>query len=126
MRISDWSSDVCSSDLNFVRIRLPDEGAGILVMLLYKAVDGGLEIYDGMKDAVFQPAPCELGEKALDGIEPCARRREEVEGQKRMPGQPGADIRLLVGRIIVKDDVDGLVRGLLGLGRVQGKNEFLL
>ena len=39
-------------------------------MLLDKAVDGCLEIYDGVKDAVFQPPPCELGEKALDGIEP--------------------------------------------------------
>src|SRR3546814_1511710 len=95
-------------------------------MLLYKAVDGGLEIYDGMKDAVFQPAPCELGEKALDGIEPCARRRDEVEGPTRMPGQPGADLRLLVGRIIVEDDVAGLVSGHLGFDRVQEPDELLM
>ena len=58
------------SGYNFVRIGLPDEGSGLLVMFLDKAVDGGLQIDDGMKDAVFQPPPCELGEKALDGIEP--------------------------------------------------------
>lgn len=39
-------------------------------MLFDKAVDGGLQIYDGMKDAIFQPPPCELGKEALDGIEP--------------------------------------------------------
>jgi hypothetical protein len=29
-------------------------------MLLDKAVDGCLQIYDGLKDAVSQPPPCEL------------------------------------------------------------------
>jgi len=75
-------------------------------MLLDKPVDSGLQIDDGMKGAVFQPPPCELGKKAFDGIEPRAGRRDKVEGPTRMPGQPGADFGLLVGRIIVQDDVD--------------------
>src|SRR3546814_1250293 len=43
-----------------------------------------------------------------------------------MPGQPGADLRLLVGRIIVEDDVDGLVSGHLGFDRVQEPDELLM
>src|SRR3546814_17993090 len=43
-----------------------------------------------------------------------------------MPGQPGADLRLLVGRIIVEDDVDGLVSGRLGFDRVQEPDELLM
>ena len=35
-----------------------------------EAVDGGLEIDDGMEDAVLEPALREFGEEPLDGIEP--------------------------------------------------------
>jgi len=48
---------------NFVQIDLPDERAGGLVILLDKEVDGGLQIDDGMKYAVFSAATCELSEK---------------------------------------------------------------
>jgi hypothetical protein len=48
---------------NFVQIDLPDERAGGLVILLDKEVDGGLQIDDGMKYAVFSTATCELSEK---------------------------------------------------------------
>src|SRR3546814_6153471 len=79
-----------------------------------------------MKYVGVQRGPCEMGEKALDGSGPLARRRDEVEGPTRMPGQPGADLRLLVGRIIVEDDVDGLVSGHLGFDRVQEPDELLM
>ena len=79
-----------------------------------------------MKDAVLQAPPCELGEEALDGIEPRARRRDKVEGPARMSGQPGPDLGLLVGRVIVEDDVDGLVSGHLGFDGVQEADELLM
>jgi hypothetical protein len=40
------------------------------VVFADEAVDGGLEIDDGMEDAVLEPAPREFGEETLDGIEP--------------------------------------------------------
>src|SRR3546814_5667491 len=43
-----------------------------------------------------------------------------------MPGQPGADLRLLGVRIIVEDDVDGLVSGHLDFDRVQEPDELLM
>ena len=71
-----------------------------------EAVDGGLEIGDGMEDAVLEPAPGEFGEEALDGIEPRAGGRREVQGPPRMAGEPGADLILLVRRVVVEDRVD--------------------
>ena len=53
-----------------VGISLPDERSGFLVMLGDEAVDGGLQIDDGVEDAVFEAASGELGEEALDGVEP--------------------------------------------------------
>ena len=41
-------------------------------MFLDEAIDGSLQIDDGMKDAVLQAASREFSEEALDGIEPRA------------------------------------------------------
>jgi hypothetical protein len=43
-----------------------------------------------------------------------------------VPGQPGADFFVLVGRIIVDNSVDGLVCGDIALDVVEKPNEFLL
>src|SRR3546814_3815206 len=47
MRISDWSSDVCASDLNFgdeeIRPRLAAQLAGIVIGLEFQLVAQGLE-----------------------------------------------------------------------------------
>src|SRR3546814_10860201 len=116
MRISDWSSDVCSSDrkdpqvrawlvripagpfipphLGVLVIRIqrlmpasdggddgvgiggPGEGLGFGVVLAHEAVDGGLEVDDGVEDAALEPSPGELGEEAFDSIEPGAGGRD--------------------------------------------------
>ncbi len=57
-----------SDDL--VGVGLPDERPRVLIMLFDEAIDGGLEIDDGVEHAVFQASPGELGEEALDGVEP--------------------------------------------------------
>ena len=113
-----------SDDLTWVS--LPDEGSWILVVLLDEAIDGRLQIDDRMEHAVFQASPRELGEEALDGIQLRAGRWNEVEGPSWMPCQPGADLGLLVGRIIVEDDVDGLVGGQFGFDGVEESDELLM
>ena len=48
----------------------PDEGFGALIVLGEVAVDGGLEVDQGMEHAAFEAAAGQLGEEALDGIQP--------------------------------------------------------
>ena len=55
---------------DFVGVCSPDERSWFLVMLLDEAVDGGLKVNDGVEDAVFQAPSGQLGEEALDGVEP--------------------------------------------------------
>ena len=50
----------------------------------------------------------EGGEEALDGVEPGGAGRGEVEGDARVAGQPGDHLRVLVGGVVVEDDVHGL------------------
>ena len=72
------------------------------------AVDGGLQVDERMEDAATEAAAGELGEEALDRIEPGCRGRGEVERPARMPGQPSSDFGVLVAAIIVEDHMDQL------------------
>ena len=55
---------------NFVGFGGPGEGLGLVVVLGDEALDGGLEVDDGVAGAAFQASFGELGEEALDGVEP--------------------------------------------------------
>src|SRR3546814_16214589 len=88
----------------------PGEGLGFGVVLAHEAVDGGLEVDDGVEDAALEPSPGELGEEASDSIELGAGGRCEVEGPARMPVEPGPELRSLVCCVIFGDVVDAFVR----------------
>src|SRR5277367_430676 len=79
-----------------------------------------------MKDTALQPTPTELGEETLDSVEPGARGWREVEDETRMAIEPGANVRMLVGGIVVKNDMNDLADRNLRLDRVQKSNEFLM
>src|SRR5260221_6325847 len=91
-----------------------------------EAVDGGLEVDDRAKDAALEAAAGEFGEEALDGIEPRARGRGEVEDEARMARQPGLDLRMLMGGVVVDDDVDDLTGGGFGFDGIEGADELLM
>jgi hypothetical protein len=61
-----------------------------------------------VKDAALQAAAGELGEVAFDGIEPGGGCRGEVEGKAGMALEPSADLCVLMGGIVVEDDVNQL------------------
>jgi len=71
-----------------VGVGSPGEGLGFGVGLTHEAVGGGLKVDDGVKDAALEPSPGEFREEALDGIEPRAGGRHEVEGPARMSTPP--------------------------------------
>src|SRR5215469_13213075 len=102
------------------------KGFGIVVGLAQEAVDGGLEVGNALEDAAFEPAPGQLGEEALDRVEPGGGGRSEVEMEAPMPPEPGADFGMLVGGVIVDDQMH------LALGRgfaadfVEKADEFLM
>jgi hypothetical protein len=96
---------------DLVGIGGPCEGFGVFVGLGDEAVDGGLEVDEGAKDAALEASFGELGEVSLDGVEPGAGGWGEVEGEALVAVEPGLDPWMLMGGIIVEDDMDGLVDG---------------
>ena len=96
------------------------------VVLRNEAVDGGLEIDEGMKHPALQATPGQLGEEALDGVQPGAAGGHEVEGPARMPLEPGKDLGVLVGRVVVEDHVDFLAGRDAALDLVEEADELLM
>ena len=86
----------------------PFKGFRFFVGLGDEAVDGDLQVDKGIKDATLEATSGELGEVALDGIEPGAGRRGEVEGEARVAVEPGPNLGVLMGGIIVEDGMDRL------------------
>jgi len=78
----------------------PEEGFGIGIGFLQKAVDGGLEIGDALEDAAFEPTPCQLGEEALDRVEPGGGGWGEVEMKALVPPEPSTVPRFREGRLL--------------------------
>src|SRR5215208_2554307 len=111
---------------DLIGISGPDEGLGVMVGLVEIAVDGGLEVDDRSEDAALQAPLGESGEEGLDGVEPGARGRGEVEGKAGVAGEPGNHLRLLVGGVVVEDDVDDLAGRDLCLDGVEEANELLV
>src|SRR3954470_20848813 len=104
----------------------PGEGLGVMVGLVEIAVDGGLEVDDGAEHAALQSALGERGEEGLDGVEPGARGRGEVEGEARVAGEPGQHLGLLVGGVVVENDVDDLAGRGRRLDGVEEADELLV
>ena len=106
-----------SNDL--VWIGGPGKGFGVFVGLCDEAIDGGLEIDERMEDVAFEPPSCEFGEEALDGVEPGGGSWREMEDKPLVAIKPGADLWMLMGGVVVEDDMNGFSRRSLGIDHVQ-------
>ena len=69
-----------------------NEGRDVGLELIYAAMDTALDLLIG-----------EQREPAFDLVEPGGAGRREVEVIAPVAGEPGFDLRMLVGRIVVGD-----------------------
>ncbi len=80
-----------------------------MVVLLDVAVDGGLEIDDGMKHATLEALAGERGEEAFHGVQPGAGSRARADRRGRIDGicqaksAPGS----LSNAIVLRSSVTG-------------------
>ena len=104
----------------------PDERLGPVIVLGEVAIDRGLQVDQGVEGASLQAASGQGSEEGLDRVGPGARGRREVEGPAGMAGEPGADLGMLVGGIVVEDGMDQLARRPGGLDPVEEADELLM
>ena len=109
-----------------VGVGSPDEGFGIGIGFLQEAVDGGLEIGDAVEHAAFEPTPGQLGEEALDRVEPGGGGRGEVEMKARVPPEPGADLVMFVRGVIVHDQMHLAASRCFAVDPIEEADELLM
>jgi hypothetical protein len=95
-------------------------------MLAHEAVDGALEIDQGVEDAALEPPLGEFGEEPLDSVEPRAGCRHEVECPAWVAVEPSTHLRVLVYGVIVEDRVDLFVGRDSGFDGVEEADELLM
>lgn len=83
----------------------PHEGLGMLVVLIDELADLALQIGDGVERPAADRLVGDQREPALDLVEPGAVGRGEVQVEARPPRQPGTHFGVLVGGVIVADQV---------------------
>ena len=111
---------------DFVGIGGPYEGFGLGVVLGDEAVDGCLKVDDRSEDTSLQPPLGELGEEALDGVQPGAGSRHEMEDEAHVPVEPLVHLGMFVGGVVVEDHVDDLAGRHLGVDGIEEADELLM
>ena len=80
-------------------------------MFLQIAVDGGLEVGDRTEHAAADALAGHLGEEAFYRIEPGPGGWGEVKDPARVTAEPGFDLVMLAGGVIVENGVASLPAG---------------
>jgi len=94
---------------NFVWIGSPCKWFRALVGFGDEAINGGLEIDKRMEDTPVEPPLGEFGEEALDSVGPRTGCGREVEGEAAMTIKPRPNLGVLMGGVVVENDMDRLV-----------------
>ena len=95
-------------------------------MVLDEAVDFAHEVGDGEEGATTDGALGDQSEEALDLVEPGSIGRGEVKVPPRPPCEPRPDLGVLVGGVVVDDEMDVEVGRDIGLEVAQEGEEFLV
>ena len=88
--------------------------------------DGSDQFRDALETAAANPLVGNLSKPTLDQIQPRTRRRDEVDVESGMAAHPGFDPRVLVGCVIVHDQMQIEIGRRLGVDLVEETNEFLV
>lgn len=111
---------------DFIWVGFPVEWLGVEICILEEAVDGGLEIDDGAEHATLEAPFGQLCEEAFDRIDPRRRCGRKMKDEAGMTIQPFSNFRVLVGAIVIENDVDELTCRNGGLYGVEKADELLM
>src|SRR5207247_10689902 len=102
----------------------PGGGRGIVVVVADVGATGGDESRHAAKGAPAQALARNLGEEALDEIQPGRPGRGEVEMKPRVVREPRLHRGMLVCAVIVENEMDVPAARRLPSGRVQEGDEL--
>src|SRR3989442_14381467 len=106
------------------RRRRPDERARVLVVFAHIGANRGDESRNAAEGPASDPFARDLGEEALDEIQPRRSGGGEVKVKARMLDHPRLHGRMLVRAVVVQDEMDIPLAGSLPIDLVQEGEEF--
>ena len=98
----------------------------MLIVLVEEAVDRGLQVHDGAKDAALEPALCYVRVAKKPSTALSQEADVSVECPSRVAFEPSSNIGMLVGGGVVDDGVDRPSHGNLFLDDIEEANELLM
>ncbi len=84
------------------------------------------ELRDAAEDPTPNPLVCHLTEETFHKVEPRTAGWGEMHMETAMAREPPLDLRMLVGGIIIRDQVQGFVLGDLLVEQPQKRQPFLV
>ncbi len=88
--------------------------------------DGRHQFFDIAEDAAAEPVLGKVAEEALDHVQPGTAGGREIDVESRMAVEPLFDLGVLVGRVVVHDHVDLLLRRGRVVDHAQELQPFLM
>jgi len=104
----------------------PDKRFGVGIVVFEVVVNGSFEFGDGGEDAATDALLSDQAEEALDLIEPGGRGGGEVQVKAGVLGQPCLNVAMLVGGVVVEDEVEIEFLGRLPVDGPQEAQELVM
>ena len=95
-------------------------------MILQKRLDRGDQLWHIPEDAATNALVGDFAEPPLHHVHPRTRSRDEVQMEAWMSSEPGFHARVLVGRVVVHDDMQIEFGGGLQIDLAEEANELLM
>lgn len=95
----------------------------MIVQILF---DGGNQFGHAAKSTPPDTFVSDLAEPTFNHVQPGTRSRNEMQMEPRMPPNPGFDPRMLMGSVIVHDQVQVQFGRRFGVDLLQEADEFLM
>jgi len=111
---------------NIGRLGSPDERFRIIVVGVDMLLNGTGDIAHALKNPATKAVYCEITEEAFNHVKPRSTCWCEVGTESRIPFEPGFDLFVLMGGVIVADDMDVLSLGNIAADQVEKANPFLV
>jgi len=111
---------------NVARLSSPDERFRIIVVGVNVPPDSTGDIVYVLKDPATKAVYCEIAEEAFDHVKPRSTCRSKVGLESRVTFEPGFDLFVLMGGVIVTNDMDVFSVRNIAADQVEKANPFLV
>ncbi len=104
----------------------PHEGHWVLVVVVDVVADSGDQLLEFLEGAAPDLVCCQIAEEPFDHVEPRGRGGREAHVEAFVVFEPALDATMLVGRVVVADQIDLLVSGDGLVDHTQEEEPFLM